>query len=303
MDTRQLRHFAAVAEVLHFGRAAQRLNMTQPPLSQSIMGLERELGASLFVRSKRSVALTPFGEQWLVHVRNALAAIGALPELAQRLRDGEAGRLELSFVSTADYSILPDLVRRYATLYPAVEMALTEATSDVQIAALLDGRGHVGVIIPPAGGELPEPLSYRRLVSEPLVAAVPESWIGEGRLSLAGDQLLPEAVIGAPLIIFPRRSAPAFYDLVTGYFTAHGGNARIAQVAIQMQTIISLVSAGIGVALVPASLRHLARTGVRYVGLRGEGPTLESGIVWRRSDITPTLERFLKVALEPLRSA
>lgn len=297
VDIRQLRHFAAVAEVLHFGRAAKQLNMTQPPLSQSIMALERELGVALFVRSKRSVALTPFGEQWLVHVRAALAGVGALPELAKRLRDGEAGRLELSFVSTADYSILPDLVRRYATLYPAVEIALTEATSDVQIAALLDGEGHVGIIIPPAGGELPEPLSYRRLVSEPLVAAVPESWIEEGRLSLVGDQLSPEAVIGAPLIIFPRRSAPAFYDLVTGYFTAHGGSARIAQEAIQMQTIISLVSAGMGIALVPASLRSLARTGVRYVSLMGGAPSLESGIVWWRGDTTPTLKRFLDVAL------
>lgn len=150
MDTRQLRHFAAVAEFLHFGRAARQLNMTQPPLSQSIMALERELGAPLFVRSKRTVALTPFGEQWLVHVRAALTGVAALPELAKRLRDGEAGRLELSFVSTADYSILPDLVRRYAALHPAVEIALTEATSDLQIAALLDGKGHVGIIIPPA---------------------------------------------------------------------------------------------------------------------------------------------------------
>ncbi len=297
VDTRQLRHFAAVAEVLHFGRAAKQLNMTQPPLSQSIMALERELGVPLFVRSKRSVALTPFGEQWLVHVQAALAGLAALPDLAKRLRDGEAGRLELSFVSTADYSILPDLVRGYATLYPSVEIALTEATSDLQIAALLDGKGHAGIIIPPAGGELPEPLSYRRLVSEPLVAAVPESWIAQGRLSLLGDQLLPEAVIEAPLIIFPRRSAPAFYDLVTGYFTAHGGEARIVQEAIQMQTIISLVSAGMGIALVPDSLRSLARTGVRYVSLKGQAPFLESGIVWRRGDTTPTLERFLAVAL------
>jgi DNA-binding transcriptional LysR family regulator len=297
-EVRQLRHFEAVAETLHFGRAATRLGMTQPPLSQSIMALERELGASLFLRTKRSVALTPFGEQWLVHVRAVLAAVGALPGIAKRLRDGEAGRLELSFVSTADYSILPTLVR----LYPAVEIALTEATSDVQIAALLDGKGQVGIIIPPARGTLPEPLSYRRLVSEPLVAAVPESWLEEGRLSLSADQLPPEAVIGAPLIIFPRRSAPAFYDLVTGYFTAHGGNARIVQEAIQMQTIISLVSAGMGIALVPASLRLLARTGVRYVDLRGERPSLESGIVWRRGDITPTLERFVNVALEALGS-
>ncbi|WP_210490887.1 LysR family transcriptional regulator [Microvirga antarctica] len=298
MVSRQLRHFTAVAETLHFGRAASKLGMTQPPLSQSIMALERELGAALFRRSKRSVALTPFGEQWLVHVKAALAALDALPEAAQRLRDGKAGRLDLSFVSTADYNILPVLVRRFAALYPAVEICLTEATSDLQIADLLAGKGHVGIIIPPIGGPLPEPLSYRRLVSEPLVAAVPESWIAEERLPLSGGQLAPETLIDVPLIIFPRRSAPAFYDLVTGYFTAHGRNARIVQEAIQMQTIISLVSAGMGIAMVPDSLRHLARTGVRYVELAGGGPTLESGIVWRRGDVTPTLERFLQVALE-----
>ena len=298
MEVRQLRHFEAVAETLHFGRAATRLGMTQPPLSQSILALERELGAALFVRTKRSVTLTPFGEQWLVHVRAALASVAALPDLAKRLRDGDSGRLELSFVSTADYSILPDLVRRYASLYPAVEIALTEATSDVQIAALLEGQGHAGIIIPPASGELPEPLSYRRLVSEPLVVAAPESWIDEGRLRLTDDQLAPEAVIGAPLIIFPRRSAPAFYDLVTGYFSAHGGKARIVQEAIQMQTIISLVSAGMGIALVPDSLRSLARKGVAYVTLQKGAPSLESGVVWRHGDTTPTLERFLNVALD-----
>ena len=303
MEVRQLRHFEAVAETLHFGRAAVRLGMTQPPLSQSILALERELGAALFVRTKRSVALTPFGEQWLVHVRAALVGVAALPDIAKRLRDGDAGRLELSFVSTADYSILPDLVRRYASLYPTVEIALTEATSDVQIAALLDGHGHAGIIIPPASGELPEPLSYRRLVSEPLVVAAPESWIDEGRLRLTGGRLAPEAVVGAPLIIFPRRSAPAFYDLVTGYFTAHGGKARIAQEAIQMQTIISLVSAGMGIALVPDSLRSLARKGVAYVTLREGGPSLESGVVWRRGDATPTLERFLDVALDAPRAS
>jgi DNA-binding transcriptional LysR family regulator len=298
MDVRQLRHFAAVAETLHFGRAAQKLGMTQPPLSQSIQALEQELGAPLFARSKRSVALTPFGAQWLAPVRAVLADLGELPQIARRLRDGDLGRLELSFVSTADYSILPALVRRFAGLYPAVELALTEATSDVQIDGLANGDGHAGIIIPPPGGLLPEPLSYRPLVTEPLVAAVPEIWIEEGRLSAGAAPLPPAAVIGAPLIIFPRRSAPAFYDLVTGYFTAHGGKARVSQEAVQMQTIISLVSAGMGLALVPASLRHLARTGVRYLPLAGEAPTLETGLAWRRDDATPTLERFLNVAWE-----
>lgn len=300
MDERQLRHFAAVAATLHFGRAAQRLNMTQPPLSQSIMALERELGAPLFVRTRRSVALTPFGEQWLVHVREVLGDLAALPDIAARLRDGEAGELELSFVSTADYSVLPALVRRYAALYPAVRITLREATSEVQIAALLEGAGRAGIIIPPATDALPAALSYRRLLSEPLVAAVPEGWLEDGRLPLRSGRLIPAAVVQAPLIIFPRRAAPAFHDLITGYFTTHGGTARIVQEAIQMQTIISLVSAGMGVALVPASLRNLARTGVRYVDLAGAVPSLETGVAWRQDDLTPTLNRFLQVAFEEL---
>lgn len=295
MDVRQLRHFAAVAETLHFGRAAARLNMTQPPLSQSIQALERELGAPLFVRTKRSVALTPLGAQWLVPVREALAGLAALPDTARRLRDGETGRLELSFVSTADYSVLPSLVRRYAALYPAVEIALMEATSEVQIAGLTEGRGHAGIVIPPAGG-LPAALNYRRLLTEELVAAVPEAWVQDGRLPLHSGRLDPTAVAQAPLIIFPRRSAPAFHDLILGYFTRHGGSGRVGQEAIQMQTIISLVSAEMGVALVPASLRNLARTGVRYLDLAGEVPTLETGLVWRADDLTPTLGRFLELA-------
>lgn len=295
MDVRQLRHFATVAETLHFGRAAERLGMTQPPLSQSIQALERELGAALFVRTKRSVALTPFGERWLGPARAALAGFAELPGIARRLRDGEVGRLELSFVSTADYSVLPTIVRRYSALYPDVEIALTEATSDVQITALSEGRGHAGIVIPPAGGVLPPGLSYRRLTLEPLVAAVPESWIDEGRIVVEGGRLATRQVIGAPLIIFPRRVAPAFHDLVTGYFAAHGGTARVVQEAIQMQTIIALVSAGMGVALVPTSLRNLARAGVRYLDLAGEPPMLETGVACRTADTTPTLERFLDV--------
>lgn len=295
MDVRQLRHFAAVAETLHFGRAAARLNMTQPPLSQSIQALERELGAALFTRTKRSVALTPFGAAWLGHVRQVLDRLAELPGVAARLRDGEAGRLDLSFVSTADYSVLPALVRRYSALYPEVEIALREATSEVQIAALTDGQGHAGVIIAPSAA-LPASLAYHRLLIEPLVAAVPEAWLDAGRLRLRDGRLDPDVIVQSPLILFPKRAAPAFHDLVTDYFIAHGGAAHIAQEAIQMQTIISLVSAEMGVALAPASLRNLARTGVRYVELAGEAPQLETGLVWRRDDLTPTLHRFLEIA-------
>ncbi|MET0336590.1 MAG: LysR family transcriptional regulator [Caulobacter sp.] len=287
IETRQLRHFAAVADTLHFGRAAERLRMTQPPLSQSIMALEKTLGVPLFVRTKRSVRLTPFGEQWLPQVEAALAALDALPHSAHRLRSGMSGHLSLSFVSTADYSVLPDLVRRYAKAFPDVEIRLVEATSDVQIPAIVAGERHAGIIIPPHDRVLPEPLAYRRLVSEPLMAAVPAAWIG--------DDILPqEAILDAPLILFPRTVAPAFHDLVTSYFAAHGRPVQIVQEAIQMQTIISLVSAGLGIALVPASLRNLARAGVRYVELQNP-PVLETGVAWRRDDDTPTLREMLQL--------
>lgn len=300
MDVRQLKHFIAVAETLHFGRAAERLGMTQPPLSQSIKALEERLGASLFIRTKRSVALTAFGEQWLPSVRQALDGIAALADTAQRIRAGNAGRLDLSFVSTADYGVLPPLVQHFRDRYPEVELALIEATSDVQITALLDGRGHAGIIIPPKDAPLPDALRYRKLISEPLIAAVPADWLQEGRLTPVDGILMPAAVIASPLVVFPRRVAPSFHDLVTGYFTACGGTAHIAQQAIQMQTIISLVSAGLGIALVPASLRNLARAGVCYLDLAGEVPQLETGIIWRRDDTTPTLENFLRLLDAPV---
>ncbi len=296
MDVRQLRHFLAVAETLHFGRAAQRLNMTQPPLSQSIQALERVLGAPLFLRTRRSVALTPFGAAWLPHARAALEGVSELAETARRLIAGTAGRLVLAFVSTADYSVLPLLVRRFSALYPDVEIALTEATSDVQLRLLQEGAARAGIIIAPSVDALPANFAYRRLLQERLVAAVPEDWIAQGRLRPGPEGLRARDILDMPLLIFPRPMAPSFHDLVLGYYRAHGAEPHIAQLAIQMQTIISLVSAGLGLALVPASLRHLARTGVRYVNLPPDAPLLETGLIWRRDDTAPVLARFLEVA-------
>jgi DNA-binding transcriptional LysR family regulator len=295
IDLRQLRHFLAVADTLHFGRAAEKLGMTQPPLSQSIMALERDLGADLFLRSKRSVALTAFGRQWLDHVRPAVDAVAALPAIARRLRTGAAGRLSLGFVSTADYSLLPRLVERYSASLPDVELELVEATSDVQVEALLAGRINAGILIS-ARSTLPPALDYRPLLREPLVAAVPDAWVEDHRLSLVKGTLHGDGWMSEPLIIFPARVAPDFHDLVTGYYRSRGYQPVIRQEAIQMQTIISLVSAGLGMALVPASLRHLARTGVRYLPLAGEAPELETGLAWRKADDMPTLPALLDIA-------
>ncbi|WP_176593896.1 LysR family transcriptional regulator [Sphingobium sp. EM0848] len=297
MDLRQLNHFIAVAEELHFGRAAERLGMTQPPLSQSIMALERELGAPLFARTKRNVALTSFGQQWLEHVRPAVGAVADLQAMAERLREGTVGRLALSFVSSADYSILPALVRRYSTAVPDVEMTLAEATSDVQIEALVEGRIDAGILIPPESG-LPAAIEYRPLLREPLVAAVPEGWTQDGRLQLDQDRLAGEGWMDQPLLLFPRHVSPTFHDLVLDHYRAKGHHPSIRQRAIQMQTIISLVSAEMGLALVPASLQNLARTGVRYLPLADGAPVLETGLAWRRTDEAPTLRALIRIALQ-----
>ncbi|MBA8877261.1 LysR family transcriptional regulator [Phyllobacterium myrsinacearum] len=296
MDLRQLRYFITVAEELHFGRAAARLNMTQPPLSQTILALEEEIGVELFTRTKRSVQLTPAGTQWLDHVRALLEGAAALPGIARQLSQGTMGSLKLAFVSTADYSLLPTLLGRYKTDHPDVQIALQEATSDLQIEALLGGDIHAGLIIPPSQASLHTSLAYVSLLEEELVAAVPDEWIMSGRFDLSGGALDIHDVLLEPLIIFPRRSAPAFHDLITGYYVANGAVPFILQEAIQMQTIISLVSAGMGMALVPQSLQNLGRTGVRYLKLSGKPPRIETGLVWRRDDPSPTLRHLIDIA-------
>lgn len=295
MNLRQLRHFLAVADTLHFGRAAEQLGMTQPPLSQSIIALERELGAALFTRSKRAVALTDFGRQWLEHVRPAVEGIAELTTIARRLQAGTVGRLSLSFISTADYSVLPQLVQRYSTAFPDVEVSLEEATSDVQIEALLNGHVDAGILIPTRSA-LPPALTYRPLLREQLVAAVPETWIHDGRLTQTRGALEGNDWMELPLIIFPARVSPDFHELVLDFYRSRGRQPRIAQEAIQMQTIISLVSAGMGMALVPTSMQHLARTGVRYIPLSEEPPLLETGLAWRTANTAPTLRSLLEIA-------
>ncbi|MGU3777610.1 LysR substrate-binding domain-containing protein [Burkholderia metallica] len=293
-DLRQWRYFTTVADERHFGRAAERLSMTQPPLSQAIRALEDTLGVALFVRTKRSVALTAVGAALLPDVRRLLELADALPPLAGRLARGEAGSLSLSFVSTADYGLLPALLRAFGARYPQVRLRLTEATSDVQIDDIVAGRSDAGLVIPPVPPRHAAALSYLPVVREPLVVAMPEA-----ASDAPDDEPVHLAEVAAlPLVIFPRRLAPGFYDIITGCYGAAGETPRIGQEAIQMQTIVSLVSAGMGVALVPQSLRNLRRTGVVYRPLAGHAPVVETGLVWRTGDVSPVLAGFIDIVRE-----
>ncbi|WP_377701690.1 LysR family transcriptional regulator [Pseudoduganella sp. UC29_71] len=291
LELRQLRYFAAVAEELHFGRAAQRLHMTQPPLSQAIQALEELLGAPLFERNRRGVALTAAGTALLPEARRMLAQAQELPQLVQRAAAGEVGRLALAFVSSADYSVLPPFLRAYRAAYPQVQIALQEATSDLQLEDLLHGRIDAGLLIPPLPERAREELDYLPVLKEPLVLAAPA-----GLAALHGKRKVALAALPAlPLIIFPRAISPALYDAALGVFHAAGITPVIGQEAIQMQTIVSLVSAGMGLALVPQSVSNLKRPGVEYRALLDPTPLVETGLAWRRDNPSPVLQGFLEL--------
>ncbi|WP_295812845.1 LysR family transcriptional regulator [uncultured Nitratireductor sp.] len=292
MDLRQIRHFVAVAEELHFGRAAERLGMTQPPLSQSIQALEMDLGLTLFERTRRSVALTPVGREWLPHARRVLEEAVRLPQTAQQLSRGEVGRVRLSFISFVSYSFLPTLVRRFKERFPEVELVLNEATSDVQIAELLDGALDAGIIISPPRGALHPPLSYRPVETDKLVVAVPEEWVISGRVVPQGGKLDFATLCNLPVILFPRRSAPVLHDLVTRYYAEHEAIPFQGQQAVQMQTIINLVSSALGIAFVPSTMRRLIRPGVAYFRLAEQQPEIEIGFAWRVTDASTALQHL-----------
>ncbi|NRR34265.1 LysR family transcriptional regulator [Oxalobacteraceae bacterium] len=291
LELRQLRYFVTVAEELHFGKAALRLHMTQPPLSQTILALEELLGAALFERNRRGVALTPAGLALLPEARRLLAQAQELPQLVQRAAAGEVGRISLAFVSSADYSVLPPFLRAYRAAFPQVQISLQEATSDLQLDSLLNGRIDAGLLIPPLPDRARVELDYLPVLKESLMLAAPaglEVLQTPGPLRL--DQLPP-----LPLIIFPRAIAPGLHDAILAMFRAAGITPEIGQQAIQMQTIVGLVSAGMGLALVPQSVSNLMRPGVEYRALAQATPLVETGLAWRRDNDSPVLQGFLEL--------
>jgi DNA-binding transcriptional LysR family regulator len=290
LELRQLRYFLTVAEELHFGRAAARLHMTQPPLSQTIAALEETLGAPLFLRNRRQVTLTSAGSALLPEARRLLDSAAGLPELVRRAAAGESGRLALSFVTPADYSVLPPLLRDYSAAYPNVQLLLQEATTDVQVDDLLHERIDAGLLIPPLSEKAQVQLDYMKVLEESLVVCAPVGVLP------AGDAPVDlKTLRQLPLIIFPRKSAPALYDAILSCFHEAGLSPDVKQEAIQMQTIVSLVSAGMGLALVPQSVSNLMRPGVEYRALAGPTPLVELGLAWRRDNASPVLRGFLEL--------
>jgi len=299
IDLRAWRQFLAVAEELHFGRAALRLHMTQPPVTQAIAQLEKTLGIVLFDRTRRRVALTPAGEALLPDVRDLLERAQALPTRARAAAAGEIGRVRLAFVSTIGFEHLPRWVREFRVLCPEVALELVEATGDVQLDALARGELDAGLMLH-SPGFAPPGLQRLQVAQEPLVLALPaaHALASAARLGLRD-------VLAEPLVIFPRRILPSLHDAIFGLYHAAGRVPAIAQEAIQMQTIVNLVWGGLGVAWVPESVRQFRREGVVYraageVARAGRGkvpiafPACETSLVWQADGDNPALRRFVQ---------
>jgi DNA-binding transcriptional LysR family regulator len=300
VELRLWRQFVALAEELHFGRAALRLHMTQPPLTQAIAGLERTLGVRLFDRTRRSVQLTAAGEAALPHARELLARAIALPAQVRAAAAGESGRLRLAFVSTVGFGLLPQWVRAFRSSYPQIELELIESTGDIQLPRLERGDVDAGFMLH-SPGFAPAGLEHLRIVGEPLVLALPE----QHALAMA-PKLTLRRVIDEPLVNFPRRILPSLHDAIFAMYHAAGRTPRVVQEAIQMQTIVNLVSAGLGLAWVPDSVRHFQRPGVVYrqvaSGKSAAVPNCETSLVWP-AGANPTLERFVEFARAQLAAA
>lgn len=286
LELRPLRQFVAVAEELHFGRAARRLHMTQPPLTQAVRALEAMLDAQLFERNRRTVALTPAGAALLEHARRLLAAADELPHAVRAAADGRAGRLRLAFVSSIAYGPLPLWLRAFRETHPNVRLQLREATLDVQLTAFDADEVDAGFVLH-APGSVPAGFAALTVLREPMLLALPAAH------DLVRRQALRFAAVAAePLVIFPRAIAPSLFDALLAGYRGHEASPTIAQEAIQMQTIVNLVSAGIGIAWVPQSLARLQRPGVVYRRVAGASFAAETSLVWREPAL-PVVQRFV----------
>jgi DNA-binding transcriptional LysR family regulator len=281
--------------------------MTQPPLTQAIAHLEALLGVRLFDRTKRSVRMTDAGEALLPQVLDLLERAHALPAQARAAAAGEVGRLRLAFVSTAGFSLLPEWVRFFRDQYPGVQLELLEATGDTQLQAFERHEIDAGIMLH-SPGFAPPGLERRLIAREPLVLALAAEHPLAAKATLTVDDVLAQ-----PLVIFPRRILPSLYDAIFSMYHAAGQLPQIAQEAIQMQTIVNLVSAGLGVAWVPESVRQFQRSGVVYRSVaagkpasrqagRAVRPTVpgcETSLVWPVGHANPALERLMAFIGEP----
>ncbi len=292
MDVPDLRGFVAVAEECHFSRAAERLHISQPPLSQRIARLERKLGVPLFQRGRGGVRLTAAGQALLPQARAILEQVARAEELAQRAGRGESGRLSIGFAGSMPFSErLPRLLRDFRVCWPEVRLQLREQSSGEQIRQLLEHGLDVG-FIRPTRHDAGQALETRVLEREPLFVALhaEHPWAALARLSL-------HRLREQPFILYSVEFGSGLREHILGMCLRAGFTPRVVQDVHEMPTLISLVSAGIGIGLVTASMQRASVPNVRYVALSDVEASSDIVLAWRRGDDSPVLRNFLGLAL------
>jgi DNA-binding transcriptional LysR family regulator len=285
-ELRQLRCFVAAAEELHFGRAAARMNMTQPPLSRQIQLLEHVLGVKLLDRTSRAVKLTPAGRVFLLEARRILRLTESAALATRRIASGEAGTIALGFTAASGYSFLPRLLLHRASHAPNIDVVLKEMVSAEQMESLLTGRIDVGLLRPPIGrGEF----TVLKVAEERLVAALP-----------VGDSRLVEATLTLtdfdrrPLIMYSAEGSRYFHDMLDELFEAEGVAPIAIQSLSQIHSMLALVRAGIGAALVPEAAQSLHFDDVHFRPVETDPlAPVELYAAWRSDNDNPALGAFL----------
>ena len=288
MELRHLRYFVAVAEELHFGRAAARLHIAQPPLSRQIRDLEREVDTPLFERVARGVELTAAGRAFLPEARLTLAQAERGKRTAQRAALGEIGRLRVGFTEAATYSgILPNVLGFFRMHLPLIGLSLFEMDSAQQEDAFRDGRIDLGLLqSPPADAD--RWLHVEQVYSDALVAAVSETHGLAARTRISLGDLTAES-----FVLFPRAGDPVLYDEVIARCRSAGFSPSVVQEAAGWHTLAGLVGAGVGVAFVPRSLSKIRRPGVVYRPVRDLSVEMEMFAAWKKNEKSPVRERFV----------
>jgi len=282
----QLAGFIAVGEELHFGRAAERLNMTQPPLSRQIQKLEKIVGAELLERDNRKVQLTHAGHAFLGEARRLMALAERAPVAARRIASGRSGVLRIGFTATSGFSILGPLLEQIAALLPDVDIDLQELVTGEQIKALLTEELDLGLARPPFDKDV---FDSRLLYRESMMLAVPADHF----LTTLGREIRDADLKDEPLIMHSPTQARYFYDLVVRMFPVQHGN--VVHTVSQILTMVSLVAAKRGVAFVPQSAVKLGIEGVRFLPLAGtDGEPVEMHAIWSRAVTNPSLSRLVR---------
>jgi DNA-binding transcriptional LysR family regulator len=292
MDLRQLRYFVAVAEELHFGRAAARVGIAQPPLTQQIQKLEASLGCQLLVRGRATV-LTEAGGVLLEQARRILKQAEEAVEITRRAARGERGRLQVAAPPSIMLLALPVIIRKYRKLYPGVQFTLRELSTSAIENALRAEEIDVGFL---RETEPASPLASRVFFEEPMVAVLPATHALASRKELTLAMLRRE-----PFVFFPRRLGVAFYDKLISFCAAAGFVPNVVQEATQWQTVVSLVEAGMGVSLAPGCVERFRWAGVAHRPLKGLRTRVTA--CWRAQNPSPTAMAFLSLARAELRSA